>query len=373
MSGAAEPAPRPRWSRGLLSLASDPVWQARLARLPLVSRLVRREGEAIFDLVAGFAYSQVLLALVETGVLARLRHGPLEAGALAAGTGAATERMEVLARAGVALGLLRLGRDGRFSLARRGAALAGVPGLADMIRHHALLYRDLADPVALLRGETETETARFWPYVAAGPDADAALRYSALMAESQAMVAADTLDTVDLSGISALLDLGGGTGRFALAAARRHAALRVTVLDLPEVAPEAQRCIGEAGLSARIAVRGGSFLDPLPAGHDAISLVRVLYDHSDETVRRILAGAFAALPPGGRLIVSEPMTGGDRPTRAGDVYFALYTMAMGTGRARSPERIAALMRDAGFDGIVRHRSLRPFVTSVVSARRNGRL
>ena len=34
-----------------------------------------------------------------------------------------------------------------------------------MIAHHDVLYRDLADPVAFFRGETDTELARFWPYV----------------------------------------------------------------------------------------------------------------------------------------------------------------------------------------------------------------
>ena len=367
MSEIAGPPPARPARRGLLGLVSDPVWQARLARLPLVSRLVRHEGEALFDLVAGFAYSQVLQALIETGVLERLRHGPQEAAALAAGTGVPVERMEILVRAGTALGLLRTARGGRFRLTRRGAAAIGVPGLAEMIRHHALLYRDLADPVALLRGDAETETARFWQYVAGRDDPAAAARYSELMAASQAMVAADTLDMVDLSGLGSLLDVGGGTGTFAAAAAARCPALRITVLDLPEVVASRERIRPAAG--ARIAFEGGSFLDPLPAGHDAVSLIRVLYDHSDETVRRILAGVHAALPRGGRLIVSEPMTGGERPSRAGDVYFALYTMAMGTGRARSPDRIVELLRDAGFTGIARHRATRPFVTTAISARR----
>ncbi len=73
--------------------------------------------------------------------------------------------MAVLLKAGAAIGLLAKRRDDTWTLTRRGAALATVPGLAGMIRHHAVLYRDLADPVAFFRGETETELAAFWPYV----------------------------------------------------------------------------------------------------------------------------------------------------------------------------------------------------------------
>ena len=95
-------------------------------------------------------------------------------------------------------------------------------------------------------------------------------------------------------------------------------------------------------------IAAGSFRDdPLPRGADAISLVRVLYDHADDTVAALLGAVHDALPRGGRLIVSEPMSGGARPERAGDAYFALYCMAMRTGRVRSAAEIAGLLRQAG--------------------------
>lgn len=68
-------------------------------------------------------------------------------------------------RGGAALKLLTRRRDGQFDLAVRGAAFLAVPGLEAMVGHHHVLYRDLADPVAFLKGETEPELARFWPYV----------------------------------------------------------------------------------------------------------------------------------------------------------------------------------------------------------------
>ncbi len=74
-------------------------------------------------------------------------------------------------------------------------------------------------------------------------------------------------------------------------------------------------------------------------------------------------------PPGGRLLVSEPMSGGARPTRSGDAYFGFYTLAMGTGRPRSPARHADLLHAAGFTAVRRHPTRQRFVTSVLSARR----
>ena len=101
-------------------------------------------------------------------------------------------------------------------------------------------------------------------------------------------------------------------------------------------------------------------------GADAISLIRVLYDHDDDTVTDLLAKAYAALPPGGRLIVSEPMSGGAKPDPICDVYFAFYTMAMGTGRTRSAARIAELCEAAGFHQVRAATSPRSYVTSALS-------
>jgi demethylspheroidene O-methyltransferase len=98
--------------------------------------------------------------------------------------------------------------------------------------------------------------------------------------------------------------------------------------------------------------------------------VRVLYDHSDDTVRMLLAKAHAALADGGRLIVAEPMSGGARPMRSTDAYFAVYCMAMRTGRVRSAEDIANLLTEAGFSDVSPVRTARPFITGVVTARKS---
>jgi demethylspheroidene O-methyltransferase len=356
-------------------LAASRGFQAWASRFPFTRGIARREGEALFDLVAGFVHSQVLHALVELRVLHMLLDAPATARAVAGRTNLDPRRAEVLLRAGVALGLMKLRRDGLFALSRRGAALLGVPGLEAMILHHRAFYRDLEDPVGFLRDGSDTELARFWPYVfgkAAEIEPEVARTYSDLMADSQALVAEETLRTVDFGGITRLMDVGGGSGAFLAAVASAYPKLQATLFDLPEVVPSAEERFRRAGLGARVTVTGGSFRDgPLPQGADAISLVRVLYDHADETVALLLRRVRAALPPGGRLIISEPMTGGDRPSRPGDTYFALYTMSMGTGRTRAPAEIAGLLKAAGFADVAVRATKRPFVTSVVEARQSA--
>jgi demethylspheroidene O-methyltransferase len=329
--------------------------------------MVRRDGEALFDLVAGFCHSQVLMALVDLRVPDMLMDGPMGATPLGHRCRIPADRMAVLLRAAVSMDLLKITRGGEFKLSRKGAALVGVPGLREMILHHSVLYADLADPVAFFRGEVETQLAGFWPYVFGADgqgDPQVAATYSDLMAQSQLMVAQDTLSVVSFKGTKTLMDIGGGTGAFLRAALLATPDLRGTLFDLPEVVAKAPQ--GE--LSGRINVAGGSFRhDPLPKGADAISLIRVLYDHADETVAALLSKIYDVLPAGGKLIISEPMTGGDTPHRAGDAYFSLYTMAMRTGKARSADQIMKACQAAGFTTVSALKSQRPFITSVVVA------
>lgn len=327
----------------------------------------------MLDLMAGFVHSQCLSALTQLEVLPMLMDAPMDLAQLSHRTRVPEPRMRVLMSAAQSLDLVAR-KGAHYHPTRRGAALTGVPGLADMIAHHSVLYRDLADPVAFFKGETETELARFWPYVfgaGAAKDPETADRYSRLMAESQTLVAEETLAAVSFSQSNCLMDVGGGTGAFLTAALHATPGLKGTLFDLPTVVQPASERFAENGLSERVTIRAGSFRDdPLPTEADTISLVRVLYDHADATVDALLASVFAALPAGGRLVISEPMTGGEHPTRAGDAYFAVYTLAMGTGRTRSAAEIASAVARAGFTDIATPKTARPFITSVVTARKS---
>lgn len=347
-------------------------FQSWAARFPLTRGIARRDGEKLFDLVSGFVYSQVLLAVVDLRLMPVLMSGPHSAEDLAKGTDLNADRMTILCDAAVSLGLMRKTR-GKYAPGRLGAAMQGVPGLEAMIKHHGAFYRDLENPVALLAEGKATELAQFWPYVfgaAQAEDPETARTYSDLMAESQILVAEDTLNRVDLSGATEILDIGGGTGAFLSAVGAKHKDPRLHLFDLPAVVPDATARFARLGLADRVTITPGSFRDDtLPTGADVITLIRVLYDHADETVCELLSSIHDTLPKGGKLIVSEPMSGGDKPSKSGDAYFAFYTLAMQTGRARSPLKISQLLRSAGFSEIRDHGSSRPFVTHVISAKK----
>ena len=347
-----------RLREALARLVASPRFQAWTGRFPPARPIARYHTGALFDLCAGFVYSQILQAFVETGLLDALRAGPRSPGELAAETTLSEAALDRLLKAAVALGLAAPRSAGRFGLGMRGAALAGNAGAVAMVRHHKLLYQDLADPVALLRGKAApTRVGSYWSYVdAARPEGlppDAVSDYSDLMAVSQAMVADIVAAEFPFRRYARILDVGGGTGTFLERVAARAPKAELTLFDLPSVAAQAEERLARIGPAARVRTRGGDFFtDPLPAGQDLITLVRVVYDHGDDNVLRLLEACRAALSEGGALLIAEPMSGtaADRSSgaRIADAYFGFYLLAMGSGATRSPAEHAALLRQAGF-------------------------
>ncbi len=142
--------PRARLARPAGRQPALPGWAAAF---PLTRLVARRRARTLFDLCAGFVYAQVLLACVRLRLFDVLREGPLAMPDLAARLALPLDGAARLLAAAAALQLVSRRGGGRFGLGALGAAMVGNPGVAAMVEHHALLYADLADPVALLRGD----------------------------------------------------------------------------------------------------------------------------------------------------------------------------------------------------------------------------
>jgi len=374
------PLPLPNVVRGLRDrLVASPSFQRWAADFPLTRPVAQRRASDLFDICAGFVYSQILYACVELDLFERLADGPRTAPALAPELNLTPEAAERLLRAAVALKLLeRRGSDAdghaRYGLGPHGAAMRGNPGIAAMVRHHRMFYQDLADPLALLRGQVEqTELGRYWDYAGnldpatAGDSAVAA--YSELMTASHGFVADDTLDAYSLRDHRCLLDVGGGEGNFLTAAAKRWPELQLMLFDLPAVAERARKRFDELGLAKRATAYGGDLMaSALPKGADIISLVRVVHDHDDANAMTILRAAHAALPKGGTLLITEPMSETPGAEPIGDAYFGLYLLAMGSGRPRPPRELKAMLASAGFERMRMVRTRRPMQTRIMVAR-----
>jgi demethylspheroidene O-methyltransferase len=156
---------------------------------------------------------------------------------------------------------------------------------------------------------------------------------------------------------------------FASAVAKRWPHLQVTVFDLPEVAKRAQARFAGLGLGQRAQAVGGDFVATvLPSGADIVSLVRVVHDHDDAKVLALLRAVRRVLPDNGVLLLAEPMAGTPGAQAMGDAYFGMYLWAMGSGRPRRVEDLAALLHECGFEAPRHLPNATPLQTQVLVAR-----
>lgn len=354
------------WRNGVLS---NPRFQQWASSNWFLRPFARRKAAELFDLVAGFTYTQTLLAMVESGLLKQLAEAPTDVSEAAYVADLSEGAVERLLRAAAALKLAEEVSPGLWMLGERGAALIPQEGVQEMILHHPLLYNDLADPMALLRQNRKqpTELSEFWRY-AASVDAEAepsetVAPYSELMAVSQGMVAEEVLRSYSFNGVSSVLDVGGGHGAFASALGAKHQQMRLGIFDLPGVI-EGARARLDSGFEFH---EGDFFSDPLPQGYDCISLVRILHDHDDAQAQRLLAATRAALQPGGRLVIAEPMANTRGARSMGDAYFGLYLWAMRSGRPRMRTELYKMLRAAGFRDFRAIKTGQPLITSLIVA------
>ncbi|MBO3761757.1 methyltransferase [Ciceribacter sp. L1K22] len=354
-------------------LIASRAFRRNIARLPILRQISNRKANALFRLTGGFIFSQVLLTGVRTGLYDRLVDKALTSESLATAMNLPHDRLRTLLRVNADLGIVREVATDLWILDDAGVVVAADRGLAAMILHHEMLYRDLIEPQQLLTPDhEETELRRYWAYVrGAEPgnlDAASTADYSTLMRESQTMMSDCILASYDFGQVRILLDIGGGDGAFLAAAAAAHPELDLRLFDLPSVAERARHHLATLGLAARSRVHGGDFVkDDIPAEADCVTLIRVLCDHDDARVAAILGNLHRSLRPNTRVIVAEAMAGSSEGARLSSAYFSIYFLAMGSGRCRSDQEISKLLAKAGFAAIRTISSPNPLIATLVTA------
>ncbi len=353
-------------------ILADARFQLWAATFPLTRPIAERRASALFDLSAGFVYSQVLYSVVSLGVLEAVADGARSVSELSDVLELSEASTRRLLAAAAALKLTEA-RGAGYGLGPLGAALLANDAVFAMVSHHALLYRDLQDPVRLLRShDCPTEVRSFWPY--AGPregheSSNGVAQFTELMAVTSALLTPDILEAYPPHGHRLMMDVCGGSGSFLVGAGRLSPQLSLALFELPDVASLARTRLEDEGMSARATVFAGDVLcDALPGGADLISLVRVVHDHDDAQAVKILRKVRDALERRGTLLLAEPLAGTRGAEPMGDAYFGFYLLAMGQGQPRTAEHIFDLLRAAGFRHLATRKTRRPILTGVIVAR-----
>src|SRR5262245_23964939 len=122
-----------RWTAFRDRLIANPEFRRWAARNPLTRPIAQRRARALFDICAGFVYSQILLACVRLGLFEVLHARPHSAAEVAQLLCLSAEAAERLLRAASAIGLCAPRSGNRYGLGPLGAAMVGNPGLSAMV------------------------------------------------------------------------------------------------------------------------------------------------------------------------------------------------------------------------------------------------
>lgn len=342
------------------------------------STTLRLEPGNATDLLAiahGFQLSRTLLTACELDVFTKLADAELPAAEVARRIGADAAATERLLNALCALGVVEK-REGKFAnapVARRYLVRGGEEymspvyisqnwdnwaRLTDAVRRgKPVIVQPFRDPARIwmsaLGATFRRSLTRTWQVLSRSDHwLEAFVDYLRGKARRRASA---VLERIDLRGVSRLIDVGGGSGHYAIAFAREVEGLEVTVFDRPEVIVHADRNIAEAGLSGRVRTVGGNFhRDDLGGDFDLVFISETVHANSPEENGALLKKAAAALVPGGRVIVQDYILADDR---TGPVYGALFSLEMLLVREGADNYtdsdVRGWMADAGLERVER--------------------
>jgi (2Fe-2S) ferredoxin/SAM-dependent methyltransferase len=317
----------------------------------LASLKARDEAGALPDdlqqAVNAFRESRVLLTAIELDVFTTVGTGAT-AETVADKLGTNRRATETLLNALAALDVLEK-HDGTFTNAPAAARYLMAGGAHDSraaIMHTVHLWPRWSTLTACVRAGTAVTRGQ----VDERPD-EWTEAFIAAMHKNATLRAPQVVRAVGVDGVHRVLDLGGGSGAYSIAFAQAGDDISAVVLDLASVVPIAQRHVDAAGLTGRVATRVGDLHDDeYGTGYDLVFISAICHMNGPEENRAMLAKAFAALAPSGRVVIQDFILNPDKTGPKTGALFAL-NMLVGTraGSSYNEQEYSAWLAGVGFE------------------------
>ncbi|MEV7374541.1 methyltransferase [Streptomyces sp. NPDC090301] len=329
---------------------------------------VRGPGMAERDLIVRLAFgtmaAQTLRAAVRLKVLELVGDTPRRAADVAADAGAEPQPMTRLLRALTSLGLLREHSPDSFSATPAGALLD--PGSPGSLASFVAMF---TEPVITRAWEHLDDSVRtgevafdavfgtdFFSHLA--QHSALSTQFNAAMSGAVAETAAALPHAFDFSRYTTVTDVGGGEGTLLAGVLTAHPGLTGVVFDTAQGLTETPKTLAQHGLEQRCSLIAGDFFRSVPEGSDLYLMKSVLHDWTDEQAVTILGHCRAVLPPGGLVLIVEPVlpdTAGPDPetdssaaTDGGVTYLSDLNMLVNIGgRERTRADFETLCHRAG--------------------------
>lgn len=320
--------------------------------------------EQIRGTAYAFQESRILLTAHELGLFTAIGNGRHSSAGIASLLGTDPRATDRLMNALCAIGLLEK-ENGRFSNspAARECLVRDSPGYLGGLMHTVHLWDTWTTLTAAVRRGTSVRIRGVDQRDEQWLPAFIAAMHDRAVRQAPAVVA-----QIDLSKVARVLDVGGGSGAYAMAFARAKAGISATVFDLPDVLPLTRTYIEHEGLSQRVTTVPGDYLkDGLGRDFDLVFLSAIIHSNSPSENAELILKCARALRPGGRVVVQDFIMDEERLTPSHGAIFAL-NMLVGTesGDTYTEAEVSGWMTAAGLSGVSRQGT--PFGTSQIAGR-----
>ena len=309
---------------------------------------VIRSAQALSELATGYWPAATLIAAVQLRVFDALADQPRSAAGVAESLAVATDRLESLLDALVAMSLLTKSADGQYAIAAECEPLLSRSSptcMLDALAYNADLYRQWANLADVIRGQSLPSGA-----AQLGGDPAATRRFVMGMEAKARAFSPAVAGLMDLSGVAALLDIGSGPGTLTRLLLERHLKVHATLLDLPPVLAVARDVCSTSPVADRLAFHPANYrTDALPSPFDAVIYAGALHQETPASAAELFGKIRRSLTPGGRLFVVDLMLDDGRTSPAFSAMFQLNMMLLRPGaRVFAANEVIALLREAGF-------------------------
>ncbi|MBW2093007.1 MAG: methyltransferase domain-containing protein, partial [Deltaproteobacteria bacterium] len=155
---------------------------------------------------------------------------------------------------------------------------------------------------------------------------------------------------VDMSNRSLILDIGGGSGAYCIAALQAYPHLKAIVFDLEPVCRVADEFIAQWELSDKITTHPGDFTkDPFPPGADIMIQASNLPQYSAKRLIEVFKKGYEVMKPGGEYhLVGEALDEEKGGPLGPSLWGIAEVFAGSEGRSHSEKEVQGYLEEAGF-------------------------
>ncbi len=303
----------------------------------------------LFQMATAYWVSQAIYVAAKLGVADLLEDGPQSCTALATVTGSDAPSLYRLLRALSSVGIFSRVGKGSFALSRLAEPLrSDVPGSlrAIVITIGEIHYQACGELLHSVRtGSTAFNHvfgSSLFDYLQ--QNADAADAFNGGMTNLSSLLAHAILMAYDFSGISSLVDVGGGEGRLLRRVLELNPGMTGIVFDLPKTVESANQGLSD---NQRCSYIAGNFFESVPGGADAYMLCGVLHDWDDERAITVLRNCRRATKKSARILIVD-MVVPDTNSASFSKLLDLNMMVMTGGRERTKAEWCVLLDAADY-------------------------